>query len=86
MLVQPVRPRPQYRRLGVCADGVREDTEYFQINMFIDYEALEREKRLQGALREVCSKYGANTIFLGKNLLEGATQLERNAQIGGQRA
>ena len=75
-----------YRRLGICADGVREDTGYFQINMFVDYEALEREKKLQGALREVRSKYGANTIFLGKNLLEGATQLERNAQIGGHRA
>lgn len=75
-----------YRRLGICADGVREDTGYYQINMFVDYEALEREKKLQGALREVRSKYGANTIFLGKNLLEGATQLERNAQIGGHRA
>ena len=75
-----------YRRLGLCADDVREDTGYFQINMFVDYEALEREKKLQGALREVRSKYGANTIFLGKNLLEGATQLERNAQIGGHRA
>ena len=75
-----------YRRLGICADGVREDTGYFQINMFIDYEALEREKRLQGALREVRSKYGANALFMGKNMLEGATQLERNAQIGGHRA
>ena len=75
-----------YRRLGICADGVREDTGYFQINMFIDYETLEREKRLQGALREVRSKYGANALFMGKNMLEGATQLERNAQIGGHRA
>ena len=75
-----------YRRLGICADGVREDTGYFQINMFIDYEALEREKRLQGALRQVRSKYGANALFMGKNMLEGATQLERNAQIGGHRA
>jgi DNA polymerase V len=54
--------------------------------MFIDYEALEREKRLQGALSEVRSKYGANALFTGKNMLEGATQLERNQQIGGHRA
>lgn len=75
-----------YRRLGVCAEGVRMDSGFFQLNMFIDYEALEREKRLQGALSEVRSKYGANALFTGKNMLEGATQLERNQQIGGHRA
>lgn len=75
-----------YRRLGVCAEGVRVHSGFFQLNMFIDYEALEREKRLQGALSEVRSKYGANALFTGKNMLEGATQLERNQQIGGHRA
>ena len=75
-----------YRRLGVCADGVHEDSGFYQLNFFVDYEALEREKRLQRALREVRSKYGANALFMGKNMLEGATQLERNVQIGGHRA
>lgn len=75
-----------YRRLGICADGVHEDSGFYQLNFFVDYEALEREKRLQGALREVRSKYGANALFMGKNMLEGATQLERNVQIGGHRA
>ena len=75
-----------YRRLGVCADGVHEDSGFYQLNFFVDYEALEREKRLQRALREVRSKYGANALFMGKNILEGATQLERNVQIGGHRA
>ena len=74
-----------FRRLGVCADDVREDNGFFQLNMFVDYEALAREKHLQGALREVRSKYGANALFTGKNMLEGATQLERNGQIGGHR-
>ena len=75
-----------YRRLGICAEGVHEDTGFYQLNFFIDYEALEREKRLQGALSEVRSKYGANALFTGKNMLEGATQLERNLQIGGHLA
>jgi DNA polymerase V len=74
-----------YRRLGICADGVHEDSGFFQLNFFIDYEALEREKRLQEALNEVRSKYGANILFTGKNMLEGATQLERNGQIGGHK-
>ena len=75
-----------YRRLGICAENVRTDNGFFQLNMFIDYEALTREKRLQGALGELRSKYGSNAVFKGNNLLEGATQLERNKQIGGHRA
>ena len=75
-----------YRRLGVCAENVREDGGFFQMNMFIDYEALAREKRLQGALGQLRSKYGSSVVFKGNNLLEGATQLERNKQIGGHRA
>ena len=75
-----------YRRLGVSAEGVHEDSGAFQMNLFVDYEALAREKRLQGALREVRAKHGSNAVFTGKNLLEGATQLERNRQIGGHRA
>ena len=74
------------RRLGICAEEVHEDTGAVQMNFFIDYEALEREKRLRGALSELRAKYGSNVVFTGKNLLEGATQLERNLQIGGHLA
>ena len=31
-------------------------------------------------------KYGANAVFKGMDLMEGATALERNRQIGGHRA
>ena len=75
-----------YRRLGICADNVKGESGYYQLNMFIDYEALAREKRLQGALSELRSRYGKNAIFKGNNLVSGATQLERNRQIGGHRA
>ena len=75
-----------YRRLGICAEGVHEDAEFYQLNFFVDYESLEREKRLQQALSEVRSKFGANVLFKGNNMLEGATQLERNLQIGGHLA
>ncbi len=75
-----------YRRLGVCANDVTEDDGAFQLNMFVDYEAIERDRRLQGAMLEVRKKYGANAIFKGMNLLEGATALERNRQIGGHKA
>ena len=75
-----------YRRLGVCANDVREDEGIFQLNMFIDYKMLERDRRLQGAMLEVRRKFGANAVFKGMNLMEGATTLERNQQIGGHKA
>ena len=75
-----------YRRLGIAAEDIRVDNGFFQMNLFVDDGALEREKRLQKALLEVRAKFGRNAIFTGKNLLDGATQLERNRQIGGHRA
>ena len=75
-----------YRRLGVCANDVKEDCGVFQLNMFIDYEALERDRKLQGAMLEVRRKFGSNALFKGMNLLEGATTFERNQQIGGHKA
>ena len=75
-----------YRRLGVCANDIEEDDGFFQANLFIDTCALEKDRRLSGALLDVRRKYGANAIFNGMNLQEGATALERNMQIGGHRA
>lgn len=75
-----------YRRLGVCADDVIEDMGIFQLNMFVDGDALTKDKNLQGAMLEIRKKYGSNALFKGMNLLKGATTLERNQQIGGHRA
>ena len=75
-----------YRRLGVCANDVTEDMGVFQLNMFVDYVALEKDRKLQGAMLEVRKKFGANALFKGMNLMEGATTLERNRQIGGHKA
>ena len=75
-----------FRRLGVCADDVSDSGGCYQLSFIVDYDALQKEQQLQLALSEVRSRYGSNSIFKGKNLLEGATQLERNSQIGGHRA
>ena len=74
-----------FRRLGVCANDVTEDIGMYQMSLFIDYEAIRREKHLQGAMLAVRKKFGANAVFKGMNLMEGATTLERNQQIGGHR-
>ena len=75
----------------------REQTSYTQLNLFTDYEALEKqhqeteaalkkERALQEAILSVKKKYGKNAILKGMNLEEGATAIERNHQIGGHKA
>ncbi len=75
-----------FRRLGVCANDITDDSAGIQMDLFIDYSALDREKRIRGAMAEVRKKFGANAVFMGRDMLEGATTLERNRQIGGHRA
>ena len=75
-----------FRRLGVCAGDVIPDSRSMQLDFFTDYDRLDRERRIQGAMAEVRKKLGVNSLFRGVNLLEGATALERNLQIGGHRA
>ena len=74
-----------YRRLGVCANDVSSDDGAYQTSLFLDYDKLDRENNLRGAMQAVRQRYGANALFRGMNLLEGATALERNQQIGGHR-
>lgn len=75
-----------YRKLGVCANDVKEDIGMYQMDLFVDYNVLERDRRLAAAMLAVRRKYGPNAIFRGINMLEGATTLERNQQIGGHKA
>ena len=49
-------------------------------------EWLARERRLQEAVVEIKSTYGKNALCKGLNFAEGATQRERNRQIGGHKA
>ncbi len=68
-----------------------------QLDLLTDYEArdaaraeedaaLEKETRRQKALLSIRDKYGKNAVVKGLNLQEGATAIERNAQIGGHKA
>ena len=89
-------------RVGVAAVALAEEKEETepevqQLDLFTDYEALEkqraeekkadeRERRLQQATLALKDKYGKNALLKGMNLLEGGTTIERNAQIGGHRS
>ena len=75
-----------FRRLGVCANDVSTDMGAYQLSFLVDYDALDRENKLRGAMQEVRRRFGTNALFRGVNLMEGATSLERNLQIGGHRS
>ena len=68
-----------------------------QLDFFTDYKEAEakkkaedesyaREKQRQNALLRIKKKYGGNAILRGTSFEEGATGIERNAQIGGHKA
>lgn len=75
----------------------KESEQFEQLDLFTDYAALEKERKeedeklskerkLQEAMLSVKGKYGKNAILKGMNLLEGATTMDRNHQIGGHKA
>ena len=75
-----------FRRIGICAEDVQPDNSVFQLDMFTDYAAREKENRLRKAMLKVKKRYGANAVLRGSSYLDGATARERNRQIGGHRA
>ncbi|MBQ6733588.1 MAG: DNA methylase [Lachnospiraceae bacterium] len=94
-----VNPALTVRRITVSAEALVEEKQqaeaesYEQMDLFTDYakkeeeeERLQREKRLQHAILDIQDRYGKNALVKGMNLEEGATTMERNAQIGGHRA
>ena len=81
----------------VSEESVTRDAVPEQLDLFTDYEALERqrqeqqvaldkERRMQEAQLKIKQRFGKNAILRGLNFDEGATARERNKQIGGHRA
>lgn len=70
------------RRLGIsfsyiadeCAEGY---------NLFSNFNFLEKEKNLERSVLSIKDKFGKNAILRGFDILDGATQMERNKMIGG---
>lgn len=98
-----VDPKLLVRRITVVANhlveenAVTETSSFEQLDLFTDYEAVEKEReekkaklakerKLQETMLSVKKKYGKNAILKGMNLQEGAMTIERNRQIGGHKA
>lgn len=54
-----------------------------QIDLFTDYTAIEKEKKLVSSVLNIKDKYGKNAILKGLDFMPNATQRERNRTIGG---
>ena len=98
-----VNPKLLVRRINISANHVvseniiEKNQNFEQIDLFTDYEALQKkreqeerelkkERAIQEATIEIRNKFGKNAILKGTNLQEGATTKDRNNQIGGHRA
>ena len=98
-----INPDLLVRRINIVADrvipekDVVEKSSFEQLDLFTDYEALEKErraeqkerekeKRMQHAVLDIQKKFGKNAVLKGMNFEEGATTRERNGQIGGHKA
>ena len=78
----------------ISEDNIQNKKVVEQIDLFTNYEEQEKkktqqkideenEKEIQKVMLQIKAKYGKNAILKGMNILEGATSVERNKQIGG---
>ncbi len=73
------------RRLGISfSEILDENCEGY--SLFTDRDKVEKEKAKERAVLELKEKFGKNAVLRGTNLLDCATQKERNELIGGHRA
>ena len=77
------------RRMYVVANNVVPEgsEQTCQMSLFDEHpEQDERERRRQEAILKIKKKFGKNAILRGLNFEEGATQKDRNSQVGGHKA
>jgi len=80
-----VDPNYPIRQIAISFGNVVNEY-YEQLDLFADYEQIEKEKRVQEALVTIKNKYGKNAILKGMNFCDKATQRKRNGLVGGHNA
>ncbi|MGN1164717.1 MAG: DNA repair protein [Candidatus Ornithospirochaeta sp.] len=74
------------RRFMVSLSSLADDCEPRQLDLFFDHEEAQKMERIQEAVLSIKGSYGKNAILKGMDYEEGATQRERNGQIGGHKS
>ena len=78
-------------------EAMKEEPSFEQLDLFTDYDALkkemeereaerQKERQLQQAVLDIKKRYGKNAVLKGTSLMDGATAMDRNNQIGGHKA
>ena len=88
-----VNPDLLVRRIYITANHVKyyyEKKPLHQLSIFTDYNKKKdedaRDTRRERAILDIKHRYGKNAILRGLNFEKGATQRDRNAQVGGHKA
>ena len=82
--------RLSIRRVGIAFLNVTssDNTKVMQMDLFNSFD-LEKEKdenKIADTILDIKKKYGKNSILRGIDLVDGATKVDRNNQIGGHHA
>ena len=75
-------PGVPIRRLGITFTYIM-DEGCEGYDLFTDYEAVEKEKRIERAILDLKARFGKNAMLRAIDLEECATQITRNKYIGG---
>lgn len=70
------------RRINIGFNNILDEA-YEAYDLFVDTQAIEKEKKAQEAILKIKKKYGKNAILKGMNMEEKATTRKRNKLIGG---
>ena len=62
------------------------DDDNIQLNIFENYEKVEKDKNINKAVDEIKERFGPNTVLKASSLLEYSTIKDRNKKIGGHNA
>ena len=74
------------RRFMISLSGIVDDEGPVQLDLFTDNELSKKRESIQKAVLSIKDTYGKNAILKGMDYEEGATQKERNSQIGGHKS
>ena len=77
------------RRINISLSELKRQDSSYQPTLFdesADEKKLERERRLQEATLRIKDRWGRNAILRALDYTDGATQRDRNNQIGGHKA
>ena len=78
----------------ISEDNIKDKPKTVQLDLFTDYDELKRQKEIEDAelakerrrqetVLKIKKMFGKNAILKGLNYTDGATQRDRNQQIGG---